>query len=104
MGFLQSIVKPFETINICTIAQKEDFCLSGIGRCRMADEGRNCRTVRRNAGRMATLAKGFYDFHKKSLVLALFIEKGHTGPCSECSHYYSVRQYKTILVSYAWLK
>ena len=57
-GILQSIVKPFETINICTIAQKEDFCLSGIGRCRMADEGRKCRTVRRNAGRMATLLPG----------------------------------------------
>ena len=54
----------------------------------------------------------FYGFHiKKTPVLAhLFIEKGHTDPFCESSHYYSARQYKNILLSYlclkeeAWLK
>ena len=37
--------------------------------------------------------------HKKKLVLPHFlINQGHTDTCSECSHHYSVRQYKNILV------
>ena len=55
----------------------------------------------RSLGVEPPATNGFLRFLQKTLVLAHFLnEKEHIGPCSECSHCYSVRQYKNNLVSY----
>ena len=47
-------------------------------------------------------ANGFLRFSHKKLVLAHFlVEKKLSDTCSECSHYYSVRQYENILAVHA---
>ena len=52
-------------------------------------------------GAESSAANGFSRFSLKKLVSAHFlIEKGHTYAYSECTHYYSIRQYKHILVVY----